>query len=333
MFALPYSINNYVMDKVIGKGGFGEVYHATSRKYPGFEFAVKCTRYTPEHTAIMEDSFKSEVSALMKLDHPNVVRLYDFFKQDDCLFLVLEYCPGKSLLERIRDQEVMTESRQLAIAGQIVSALAYCHRKRLAHRDIKEGNILFDAHGRVKVADFGLSKEFLPGDRFNQFNGSYLYAAPELFNKMEHDPFAADVWSLGVLFYRIANRQHPWPTDSKANAKKAIQYGSYREQNMKHPLMHLVKQMIIVNPDARVSMELLSDMKIWNAQIDTSMPGGRVKHLGNSKSTDVVVTSFLRRGSAGTRSTNAMSILAKHTRLPSMRRGSEVLTFLDKCCD
>lgn len=329
MFVLPYSVNNYVLDRVLGKGGFGEVYHATSRKYPGFEFAVKCTRYTPEHMAVMDDSFKSEVSALMKLDHPNVVRLYDFFRQDDCLFLVLEYCPGKSLLERIRDQEAITESEQLNIASQIISALAYCHRNRLAHRDIKEGNILFDAHGRVKVADFGISKEILPGDHFHLFNGSYLYAAPELVNKMEHDPFAADVWSLGVLFYRMANRQYPWPIDSKANAKKAIQYGSYREQNMTHPLMRLVKQMILVNPDARVSMEILSNMSIWkHVKIDNSSPA---KNVGNSRSTEHVVnTRFLRRGSDGTRSVGAFQLLGRLSRPPPSRRPSEILTFFDK---
>lgn len=258
--SLPYHVKGYHLDREIGKGGFGRVYHATSDKYPDYAFAIKVTEISGESVK-QEAAYKAEIEALQRLDHSNVVNLYDCFSEGNFEFAVLEYCPNGTLKERLNGKIPVQE--QIRIAGQIVSALNYCHQNHICHRDIKSSNILFDAHDRAKVADFGLCQIMADLELSHCFNGSYLYSAPELWKKQDYDPFAADIWSLGVLFYEIVNGHCPWPTESKQSVKNAVMTGTYNIVNATNPLMQLVKKMIVVDPSMRITMAEIEEMNIW----------------------------------------------------------------------
>lgn len=263
--SLPYHVNNYHLDKEIGKGGFGRVYHATSDKYPDYAFAVKVTQISDGDLSVKQEAaYQAEIAALQRLDHSHVVNLYDCFSEGNLEFAVLEYCPNGTLKERINGK--MPVQEQIRIAGQIVSALNYCHQNHICHRDIKSSNILFDAHDRAKVADFGLCQIMTDITLSTCFNGSYLYSAPELWKKHDYDPFAADIWSLGVLFYEIVNGYYPWPTDSKQTVKNAVMTASYNIVNATNPLMQLVRKMIVVDASQRITMAELEQMSIWHTQ-------------------------------------------------------------------
>ena len=254
---LPVVIRNYVIDREIGKGGFGTVYHGTCSRYCDFEFAIKVSPLSANRCAQIETAYSNEVGALQKLDHPHVVRLYDFFAEGSLLFVVLEYCPGGDLEARVRDPHKMDLWKQMEIANQIVSAVIYCHENCIAHRDIKTANILFDAYGRVKVADFGLCKE--TKGFIDTYNGSLLYAPPEILRGICHNPFQADIWSLGVLLYRLATGEYPWPLDSsRETLRDAILHGQYTRPATAHPLLQLVKRMIVVEPSRRMTYSELA---------------------------------------------------------------------------
>ena len=319
---LPVVVGNYVIDREIGKGGFGVVYHATCSHYCNFEFAIKVSPLSANRCAQIETAYANEVGALQKLDHPHVVRLYDFFAKDSLLFVVLEYCPGGDLESRIRDPHKMSVAKQMEIAHQIVSAVAYCHDNHIAHRDIKTANILFDIYGRVKVADFGLCKETEKGF-IESYNGSLLYAPPEILRGVGHNPFAADIWSLGVLLFRLATGMYPWPLEASRDVlRDAILHGQYTKPCMQHPLLQLVKKMIVVDPSQRMSIEELKKLD-WQQYLPSPNSGGACSsRVAMNKSVDCLPALKPLQGSA----TASPSTSGQTINLGSMREvGSKSL--------
>ena len=258
---LPHKVKNYVLNSVLGKGGFAFVYKAVNMFY-NMEFAVKVITPPKEGYERIMRSFEAEVNALVKLDHPNVIRLYDFFTEDDHLFLVLEFCSGGSLESKISSGELISEPNKFKICSQIISALKYCYDQSISHRDIKASNILFDSVGRVKVADFGLSELIGHDENFNEFNGSLSYASPELCRKIAHNPFKSDVWSLGVLFYRIFTNSYPFIGRTKNELKDKILEGFYSEK-IQGPVGKIIRKMLHVDPELRITIEQLNKSELF----------------------------------------------------------------------
>lgn len=258
---LPHIVKNYELQSVLGKGGFAFVYKAVNI-FCNMEFAVKVISPPKEGNERILRSFDAEVNALIKLDHPNVIRLYDYFMEDDHLFLVLEFCSCGNLENIISKGEIIPEPTKFKICSQIISALKYCYDQSISHRDIKASNILFDSNGRVKVADFGLSELIGHDENFNEFNGSLSYASPELCRKIAHNPFKSDVWSLGVLFYRIFTSSYPFNGRTKNELKDKIIDGFYTEK-VQGPIGRIIRKMLNVDPEMRITIEQLHKNELF----------------------------------------------------------------------
>lgn len=260
---LPHRLKNYVLNSVLGKGGFAFVYKAVNVFY-NVEFAVKVITPPKEGYDRILRSFDAEVNALVKLDHPNVIRLYDFFSEDDHLFLVLEFCSRGTLENKISSGEIIPDPMKFKICSQILSALKYCYDQSISHRDIKASNILFDSNGRVKVADFGLSELIGHDENFNEFNGSLCYASPEICRKLAHNPFKSDVWSLGVLFYRLFTYSYPFNGRTKSELKDRIVEGFYSEK-IQGPVGKIIRKMLTVDPENRITIDQLNEMELFKS--------------------------------------------------------------------
>jgi calcium-dependent protein kinase len=118
------------------------------------------------------------VSILRDLNHPNIVKLYGVFRDDEMMYLSMELCEGGCLLDRI-SQGPLNEAEVKGIAKQVLSALSYIHRNRIGHRDLKAENILFSREGKLKLADFGLARIM---DKISDYSrvGTPYYLAPEV---------------------------------------------------------------------------------------------------------------------------------------------------------
>uniref|UniRef100_A0A183CSB0 Protein kinase domain-containing protein n=1 Tax=Globodera pallida TaxID=36090 RepID=A0A183CSB0_GLOPA len=126
---------------------------------------------------------RREIRIMSMLNHPNIIQIYEVFENKDKIILVMEYANGGELYDYVSKNGSLPEAEARRIFRQITSAVLYCHKNKVAHRDLKLENILLDARNNAKIADFGLSNYF--GQRhklLNTFCGSPLYASPEIIN-------------------------------------------------------------------------------------------------------------------------------------------------------
>uniref|UniRef100_A0A3B4ZG17 non-specific serine/threonine protein kinase n=1 Tax=Stegastes partitus TaxID=144197 RepID=A0A3B4ZG17_9TELE len=222
-------IGNYRLLKTIGKGNFAKVKLAI----------IACN---------------VEVRIMKILNHPNIGE----FKQephiltDDYIFLlssgeVFDYLVAHG---RMKEKEARAKFRQ------IVSAVQYCHQRRIVHRDLKAENLLLDADMNIKIADFGFSNEFTVGSKLDTFCGSPPYAAPELFQGKKYDGPEVDVWSLGVILYTLVSGSLPFDGQNLKELRERVLRGKYRIPfYMSTDCENLLKKLLVLNPVKRGSLE------------------------------------------------------------------------------
>jgi eukaryotic-like serine/threonine-protein kinase len=215
--ALP-EIPGLTITEMLGSGGFGVVYRARQPQLDR-DVAVKLdNRVLPGEERA---KFLREARAAARLSgHPNVVNIYDAgITRDGRPYIVMELCPGGSLLDLLRNEGPLPPERVLDIGMRLADALGFAHEAGVLHRDIKPANVLIDAFGAVKLADFGLAAILdAPGESTITMGAlSPSYAAPEVF-AWGAPSAAADVYSLAATLYTLATgqlpRDIPWPPES-----------------------------------------------------------------------------------------------------------------------
>ncbi|WP_408056589.1 serine/threonine-protein kinase [Streptomyces gardneri] len=199
----------------IGRGGMGEVWQATDEVL-GRPVAVKLMLgHGTDPSA--GDRFRLEAQTAARLSHPHVVGVFDFGTWDGKLFLVMELVEGDSLAGSPSDPLVLPAERVAVVAAHAAAGLAAAHRQGVVHRDIKPGNLLVDAEGTVKLADFGIAR-FVDDPSAaltttGQIVGTGLYLAPERALGQPASS-ASDVYSLGCVLYQLLTGQPPFRADT-----------------------------------------------------------------------------------------------------------------------
>lgn len=212
---------------LIGCGGMGAVYLARQKQ---LERTV-ALKILPPHRAAdptFAERFAREARALAKLDHVNIIRVFDAGQADAFLFIVMEYVDGASLRDLLLGGR-LSPSDAMRLVPQICDAIQYAHDHGVIHRDIKPENILIDQQGRVKVADFGLAKlshskepsTFTLTDAGDRM-GTPRYMAPEQFAASAQVDHRVDIYSLGVMFYEMLTGELPMVDYKPPSAKTEV---------------------------------------------------------------------------------------------------------------
>jgi [calcium/calmodulin-dependent protein kinase] kinase len=239
-----------VVRKDVGKGAFSSVHHA---RKDGREFALKKISKSSlkkrkvfgrnaEGMPVMSTALAqcySEIALMKTLRHENVIQLHATIddEDDDALFLVLEYCPGGTVLawdphecrfswrgqgegeegsEEGKETGSMPESEAKRVFKGLLAAVTYLHGARVAHRDIKPDNVLLGAGGAVKLVDFGVSKQFAEGEsgEVSDSRGTPEFYSPEACSGEPYDAYKTDIWSMGVTLFCMGTGRMPWLPDN-----------------------------------------------------------------------------------------------------------------------
>ncbi|VDP93624.1 unnamed protein product [Echinostoma caproni] len=190
-----------------------------------------------------------------RLNHPNIIQLYEVHEVPQRWHLIMEYAPAGELHSFLKRNGRLEDKLARTISAQIVSAIKHMHNNSVVHRDLKAENVLFITSTYVKVGDFGFSKFVSPTDALTTFCGSPPYAAPELFVADSYVGPAVDLWALGVLIYYMSVGNLPFRGDSIAKIKRLIldgrvEYPTFISTHCKD----LIKGLLTHSVDARFSI-------------------------------------------------------------------------------
>lgn len=214
---------DFELRKVLGKGGYGKVFQV--RKITGQDCGTIFAMKVLKKASIVRNQkdtahTKAERNILEAVKHPFIVDLIYAFQTGGKLYLILEYLSGGELFMHLEREGIFLEDTACFYLSEIILALEHLHRQGIIYRDLKPENILLDAHGHVKLTDFGLCKEHIQeGIMTHTFCGTIEYMAPEILTRSGHGK-AVDWWSLGALMYDMLTGAPPFTAE---NRKKTIE--------------------------------------------------------------------------------------------------------------
>ncbi|KAL9267447.1 Serine/threonine-protein kinase Aurora-3-like protein [Drosera capensis] len=201
-----WSLDDFEIAKPLGKGKFGCVYLAREVKSK-YIVALKVIFKEQIEKYNLHHQLRREMEIQSSLRHPNILRLYGWFHDEERIFLILEYAFRGELYKVLRKCGCLSEKHAATYIASLAGALAYCHENNVIHRDIKPENLLLDHQGCLKIADFGWSVQ--SRSKRHTMCGTLDYLAPEMVENKAHD-YSVDNWTLGILCYEFLYGNPPF---------------------------------------------------------------------------------------------------------------------------
>ncbi|XP_039601785.1 serine/threonine-protein kinase Nek3 [Polypterus senegalus] len=251
-------MDTYTILNVIGEGSFGRALLVQCRNESD-KYVLKEIRL-PKADDKMH-ILRKEAILLARMKHQNIVAFRDSFEDDGHLYIVMEYCAGGDLLQKLKWQKgsLLPEDLILRWFVQICLATKYIHEQKVLHRDIKSKNIFLTSDGTIKLGDFGSACILNSSKAYAcSYVGTPYYVSPEIW---ENKPYnnKSDVWALGCVLYELCTLKHPFQANSWKSLILKICRGSYPPLPAHYPyeLHYLIKQIFKINPKDRPSVNTI----------------------------------------------------------------------------
>lgn len=301
----------YHVKQAIGEGSYGKVFKVKHKETGEIRACKKINiKQIKDY-----DKFMLEISILAKMDHPNIIKLYEFYDDPDnrYLNLVMEECTGGELfdkiIEKLTNDTIFTEKEAAKIFKQVMSAICYCHKEGICHRDLKPENLLLankKDDSPIKVIDFGLSnifKDTKTGEETKMTTkvGTAYYVSPEVL-RGEYDE-KCDIWSAGVILYILLCGDPPFngPNDNaiyRAIKKKTFSYSNPVWKHISEQAKDLINKMLS-DPKTRLTAEQVlqhpwvKDLAPHSTESVLKLNPTSLKTYGNSSKLKKAVMTFI----------------------------------------
>lgn len=249
----PLQVGFYEIIRTLGKGNFAVVKLA-KHKVTKTQVAIKIIDKTRLNPTNLEKIYR-EVQIMKLLNHPHIIKLYQVMETKDMLYIVTEYAKNGEMFDHLTSNGRMSEDEARKKFWQILTAVDYCHRHHIVHRDLKTENLLLDANMNIKLADFGFGNFYNAGEHLSTWCGSPPYAAPEVFEGKEYEGPQLDIWSLGVVLYVLVCGSLPFDGPSLPVLRQRVTEGRFRIPFfMSQDCENLIRKMLVVDPAKRISV-------------------------------------------------------------------------------
>ena len=262
----------YKFVSLIGSGAFGKVRLYVDAHTKSFRYAIKTIKKNFLRSNI--ESIKSEINILRSLDHPNIVKYFETYEDENYLHIVMEYIEGDNLFRVLTRQNKFKFSERIIaqIMKCLLVAVLFLHHNGIIHRDIKPENIVFvksDKFDALKLIDFGLSIQ-QNARKSNRRVGTPYYMAPEMI--MGNFNFASDVWSIGVILFIMVTGKLPFRGKSKNEVFERIKEGEYdtnilTRSKCSREVKDLIRKMLVTAHEKRITVECALQ-HIWFKQFE-----------------------------------------------------------------
>ena len=252
----------YKVLKNIGHGSFGDVFLAYNI-YTKVKVAIKKI-FKSNEDLLSDGEIMDEIEILKCLNHPDIVKIIEFYGTEEAYYIVNEFCPWGELYNKANGQ--MSETQISVIFRQILSGLSYLHSKNIVHRDLKLENILIsdkeyieatkEEYFDVKIIDFGNARIFNNNNLNKPIVGSIYYIAPEVFNKKYN--MECDLWSAGVILYMLITGCPPFDGEDNKKIMEKIKIGIFDKNNINYKnasfeVKDLISKLLVIDPNKRLT--------------------------------------------------------------------------------
>ncbi|XP_058455798.1 serine/threonine-protein kinase polo isoform X2 [Malaya genurostris] len=264
---------NYKRLRFFGKGGFAKCYEimdvVSGEVYAG---KIVSKKLMMKHN--QKEKMTQEITIHRSLNHKNIVGFHSFFDDPLNIYIVLELCKKRSMMELHKRRKVITDYECRYYIHQVLTGVKYLHERHIIHRDLKLGNLFLNDDLHVKIGDFGLATKIeYEGERKKTLCGTPNYIAPEILNKKGHS-YEVDIWSIGCVMYTLLVGQPPFETKSLKDTYTKIRKCDYRiPATLRSSAAEMICSMLQSDPIKRPSVGQLFDYDfISSCHIPASLP-------------------------------------------------------------
>lgn len=245
-----------ISEEPLGKGTYGCVYKATDKILRTARAAKAVSKKKLKNIP----RFRQEIDIMKNLDHPNIVKLFETFEDDEKIYLIMELCTGGELFDKIVKKGFFTEAYACFIMKQIFGVVNYLHIRHIAHRDLKPENFIFydrTPESLLKIIDFGLASYFTDeSPEMKTKAGTPYYVSPQVLSGSFD--CKCDIWSAGVLFYILLCGYPPFYGDTDNEILKRVKKGTFdfkgkEWKKVSNEAKDLIKCCLTMDPDKRIS--------------------------------------------------------------------------------
>ena len=249
-------LSDFTVIKELGSGSFGHVILA-QHKITQVKYAIKAIDKRNKVNIKEMPYFIREIEIMYRVHHPNVVKLFGHFEDNNYCYFIMEYIPGGNIYSLVQRLKPVTLQGIASIMKEVISAVYFLHHMnpKIVHRDIKPENVLLDQSNHAKLTDFGWSN-YMEGDiKRTTVCGTPVYLAPEIINNMGHDEHV-DIWCIGVLLFELMVGRPPFSGETEQSVRyNILKMRINWPKNMDSDAADLISKILKYNPEERISLE------------------------------------------------------------------------------